>query len=739
MAKAAPAKPASRRSAASAGPGPAEALNAMLSKHSDIVLAIGVVVIIGLLIFRVTTQVMDVLLAANISISCLILLTALYIPDAMKLPSFPTILLLTTLFRLALEVSATRLILLDANAGEIINAFGNFVVAGNFVVGGVVFLILTLVQFLVVAKGSERVAEVAARFTLDAMPGKQMSIDADLRNQLINPEQARERRQALERESKLYGAMDGAMKFVKGDAIAGIVIALVNIIGGMIVGVLQQGMTPGEAAQTFTLLTIGDGLVSQIPALLICVSAGLVVTRVAGGQQQDGSGGHVARDIVDNILGNPKALAVVSVILFLTGFVPGFPKFAFWSFSAVLGVLSFPRLAGGPTAALAGAPAAGGAPAAAGKPAAGGAAAPLDDGKAPMPKRLYPVPAVLELGRDLERLFTNADGTARPEQRLVLEDQIREMLSEETGISFPAVSLRIENPQMRPNEYAVVVFDATLARGTINPDAALALADVETAKSRGLSATAMRIPWSRATACVIPIAEVAKAQEAGIRSLPADKMIVNHVLVTLRRNASEFLGIQEVSNLVERLKQERPDLIKAVIPTQLTLQQVTEVLKQLLRERTPIRDLRAILESLAKHSQNQKSPGALAELVRRDLRRLLCAKYSVGRQMLNYYALQPDIERMIQEATVETANGPEVALPYADQRRIVEAMEKTIDPRRHLTNDPVVLTTMPGVRRYLRQAMEYVFPEVVFLSFQELAPECVPSQVGIITLSDGEG
>src|SRR5205807_5703050 len=210
-------------------------LNAALSKHSDIVLAIGVVIIIGLLIFRVSQPIMDILLALNISISCLILLTALYIPDAMKLPSFPTILLLTTLFRLALEVSATRLILLDANAGEIINAFGNFVVAGNFVVGGVIFLILTLVQFLVVAKGSERVAEVAARFTLDAMPGKQMSIDADLRNQLISPEDARTRRQALERESKLYGAMDGAMKFVKGDAIAGIIIALVNIVGGMVV------------------------------------------------------------------------------------------------------------------------------------------------------------------------------------------------------------------------------------------------------------------------------------------------------------------------------------------------------------------------------------------------------------------------------------------------------------------------------------------------------------------------
>ncbi len=708
-------------------------LTGALAKHSDIILAIGVVVIVGLLIFRVDQSIMDFLFALNIGLACLVLFTALYIPDAMKLPSFPTILLLTTLFRLALEVSATRLILLEANAGEIINAFGNFVVQGNFVVGGVIFLILTLVQFLVVAKGSERVAEVAARFTLDAMPGKQMSIDADLRNQLITPEEARTRRQGLERESKLYGAMDGAMKFVKGDAIAGIIIALVNIIGGMIIGVIQQGMTPLEAAQTYSLLTIGDGLVSQIPALLICVSAGLVVTRVAGPTDATGSdASHVAKDIVEQILKNPKAIAAVSVLMAFTAFVPGFPKTAFLMLAGVAAVLSFPRLKNASALAAAAAAAPGGG--LAGKKPGPGEAPQLGS----FPKRLYPPPAVLELGKDLERLFTFEDGTARPEARKALEEGVREFLSEEMGMTFPAVSLRIENPHLRPTDYSIVLFDAPFARGSIAPGQALALADIESATSRGLNATAMKIPWSRAVGVVIPAEQTRTATEAGFRVLPADKLILNHVMVALRRNASEFLGIQEVSNLIERLKQERPDLIKAVIPTLLTTQQVTEVLKVLLRERTPIRDLRLILESLAKHGQNQKHPGPLADLVRKDLRRQLCARYTAGRAVLPYYALDPEIERMIQDATVETANGPEVALAYNDHKRIIEALDRTIDARRHLTSDPIVMATIPGVRRHLRAAFEIAFPDAVFLSFSELAPEVIPSQIGIITLSDGE-
>ncbi|HEY7116349.1 MAG TPA: flagellar biosynthesis protein FlhA, partial [Tepidisphaeraceae bacterium] len=436
-----------------------ERMNSALSKHSDILLAVGVVIIVALLIFRVDQTVMDFLLALNISASLLILLTALYIPDAMKLPSFPTILLLTTLFRLALEVSATRLILLEADAGHIINAFGNFVVAGNFVVGGVIFLILTLVQFLVVAKGSERVAEVGARFTLDAMPGKQMSIDADLRNQLITPQEARDRRQMLERESKLYGAMDGAMKFVKGDAIAGIIIALVNIIGGMIIGILQQGMTAGEAAQTYSLLTIGDGLVAQIPALLICVSAGLVVTRVSSGSDAAGGGaGHVAKDIVEQVLGNPKAIAVLAVLLVLTGFVPGFPKFAFWTFAALAAALALPRLMGparSPVTALATATAGMAPGGRTSVSAAPGAAAPADEDRSLLPRRLYPIPVILELGRDLEPLFTTPDGAALPDARQAIEISVRALLSDETGIPFPPVSFRIDNPHLRPTEYAI--------------------------------------------------------------------------------------------------------------------------------------------------------------------------------------------------------------------------------------------------------------------------------------------
>jgi type III secretory pathway component EscV len=283
-----------------------------------------------------------------------------------------------------------------------------------------------------------------------------------------------------------------------------------------------------------------------------------------------------------------------------------------------------------------------------------------------------------------------------------------------------------------------MLFDAPVARGTIAPSQVLALCDSQTATSRKLEAAAARVPWSRAEACIIPSGESALAQESGIRVLSAERVIFNHLLMVLRRNASEFVGIQEVAGMVERLKQDRPDLIKAVIPTQLTLQQVTEVLKQLLRERVPVRDLRLILESLARYATSTKEPPALAEAVRRDLRRLICARYSGGRGVLNYYGLHPEIERMIQEAMVDTPLGPEVALSYDDQQRLIMGMEKAIDPRRHLTGEAVVLVAMPRVRRYLAHAFEHVFPDVVFLAFHEMAPECVPSQVGIITLTEAE-
>jgi type III secretion protein V len=300
----------------------------ILTRYSDILLALLVVGIVGMMIIPLPTLLLDILLTLNITIAVTILLVSIYIPDALKIAVFPTILLITTLFRLGLNISTTRLILLQADAGRVIDAFGNFVVAGNYVVGAVVFLILTIIQFIVIAKGAERVAEVAARFTLDAMPGKQMAIDADLRAGIIDFEEAKRRRQAIERESQLYGSMDGAMKFVKGDAIAGIIITCINIIGGFIIGVLQMKMKLTEALQIYTILTIGDGLVAQIPALIISTSAGMIVTRVASEDRES----HLGKDIGKQILAQPKAIAIASGLLLGLGIIPGLPFFPFFNY-----------------------------------------------------------------------------------------------------------------------------------------------------------------------------------------------------------------------------------------------------------------------------------------------------------------------------------------------------------------------------------------------------------------------
>ncbi|MEM6313755.1 MAG: FHIPEP family type III secretion protein, partial [Planctomycetota bacterium] len=328
---------------------PFSKLNELISRGSDIFVAASVLMIIVLLVIRVDQTVMDWLIAINISIAALVLLTVLYIPDPRRVPSFPTLLLLTTLFRLGLNVSTTRLILLEADAGEIIDTFGQFVVAGNFVVGAVVFLVLVVIQFVVIAQGAERVATVSARFTLDSLPGKQSVIEQDMAAGRISPERGQRERAALDRESKLYGAMDGAMKFVKGDAIAGIIISLVNVVGGLVVGVLQQGMDVGEAAQVYTLLTVGDGLVSQIPALLLSVSAGLVVTRVAAEMDTDKPGStNIGRDIIEQILSQKRALLLLAVLLLMVTassvlFNTGFPIVPFLALTGIAAALYFVR------------------------------------------------------------------------------------------------------------------------------------------------------------------------------------------------------------------------------------------------------------------------------------------------------------------------------------------------------------------------------------------------------------
>jgi type III secretion protein V len=422
----------------------------LLSRYADLALAALVVSIVGMMIVPLPTPLLDLLISVNMAAAVTLLLVAIYVSDALKIATFPTLLLLTTLFRLALEVSATRLILLRADAGEVIHAFGNFVVAGNLVVGAVIFLILTMIQFIVISKGSERVAEVAARFTLDAMPGKQMSIDAELRAGHIDHTEARRRRASLARESQLYGSMDGAMKFVKGDAIAGIVVLAVNIVGGLVIGIVQRGLDASAAARTYTVLTIGEGLVSQIPALIISTSAGIIVTRVASEEE----GGHLGRDIGLQIIAQPKALAIAAGLLTLLAVIPGLPALPFLALAAILGAVAWKVLrAPAPPAAAA---AVGAGAMAAATPRGAGSAAAGDDALSPL---LTPV--AVEVSAELgARLGDFATG---------LVPRLRERLFAELGLPLPAVRLRPGTPGLEGGRFVIRLNEVPLARGEIAP------------------------------------------------------------------------------------------------------------------------------------------------------------------------------------------------------------------------------------------------------------------------------
>ncbi len=589
----------------------------LLSRYADLALAGLVVSIVGMMIVPLPTPLLDLLISVNIAAAVTLLLVAIYVSDALKIATFPTLLLLTTLFRLALEVSATRLILLRADAGEVIHAFGNFVVAGNLVVGAVIFLILTMIQFIVISKGSERVAEVAARFTLDAMPGKQMSIDAELRAGHIDHNEARRRRAALARESQLFGSMDGAMKFVKGDAIAGIVVLAVNIVGGLVIGIVQRGLDAATAARTYTVLTIGEGLVSQIPALVISTAAGIIVTRVASEEE----GGHLGRDIGLQIIAQPKAIAIAAGLLLLLAIVPGLPAIPFLTLGAVLGTVAW-KLLRTPAAPPAGAAAAvgagtlpGAAPRAAGAPAADDAA-------------LSPLltPVAVEVSAEL--------GARLPGFATELVPRLRERLFAELGLPLPAVRLRPGTPGLEGGRFVIRLNEVPLARGEITPD-----------------------QWGAA------------AEEIG-----------DAVLALLRRYGHELFGLEEAQALLDALERTHPTLVREVIPKLVSPVLFTDIARRLVEEGISLRNLKDILGALAEWAPHERDPVALTEHVRAALRRVITHRYTGDGGALAAYLLDPMIEDAIRESVQKTATGSYLALEPQLSSDIVAAIGRAVGP-----------------------------------------------------------
>jgi flagellar biosynthesis protein FlhA len=680
-------------------------------KHPDILMSLGVVGVIMLMILPLPRFFLDLLLAFNITLSVIILLVGLQVRRPIEFSAFPSILLIVTLFRLSLNIASTRLILLHGNegaaaAGEVIRAFGNFVVGGNYTVGLVVFSILVVINFVVVTKGAGRVAEVAARFTLDAMPGKQMSIDADLNAGLINETEARRRRREISEEADFYGSMDGASKFVRGDAVAAIIIVLVNIIGGLTIGILQQGMSPGVAAQTYTLLTVGEGLVAQIPALFISTAAGIVVTRAAADADL---GGQITRQM----LFSPKAIGTAAGILLALGVVPGLPHLAFLGLGGIAAWFAY-RLSREAKAPHESAPV----PTV---PQAENATPPL------VPLDLMEV----QVGYGLIGLVEGKHGTA-------LLDRIkglRKQFAETMGFLLPPIHIR-DNLQLRPNEYAVMLKGVELTKADVLPSHVLAI-DPGTAQRGLIQGVATKEPAFGLPALWVPEATREQAQLAGYTVVDASSAIATHLSEIIKRHGHELLGRQEVQSLLDELAKVHPKLVEELIPTLLPLGTVVRVLGNLLREGIPIRDLRSIIEALADHAGVTKDSELLTEMARQALGRTIIRQYQAPDGSLPVITLDPRLDRSLSEQAAAVPQGGMLNLDPGLSHTLLAAMKQTVERVAARGHQPVLLCS-PVLRRHIRRLTDRILHTVPVVGFNELDSMVRLQSLDTIRL-EGEG
>ncbi|MBG0775397.1 MAG: type III secretion system export apparatus subunit SctV [Desulfovibrionaceae bacterium] len=681
------------------------------TRYNDIILAGLLVAIIALMILPLPTVLVDGLIATNLSIAVILMMLSMYIASALELSVFPTLLLFTTLFRLSLNITTTRLILLKANAGAIIYTFGNFVVAGNLVVGGVIFLILTIVQFMVIAKGSERVAEVGARFTLDAMPGKQMSIDADLRAGVIDMDQAKERRERVQMESQLYGAMDGAMKFVKGDAVAGLIITAVNVLGGVAIGTLQRGMPVADALQKYAILTIGDGLVSQIPALLISITAGIVVTRVSGENAPN-----LGSEIGQQILAQPKALAIAGVLLFLFALIPGFPKPQFLMLATVVGGVGYVlfRLSKRPQRAEA------------------------DDAPAMAPAGQKATPKKRKEGDEFSITVPLLIDVAQDVQKAIRYDElndelikVRRALYLDLGVPFPGIHLRF-NESVSGGQYVILLQEIPMSQGRILPGK-LIVRD----KPANLDVLGVRYETGEDFLPKIPTIWVDESyrdqlKRASVPFMESAQILTYHLSFVLKKHADTFIGLQETRYLLDQMEAGYPELVKEVQRV-MPLQKIAEVLQRMVQEEISIRDLRNIMETLIDWGQKEKDPVLLTEYVRISLKRSISYRYSGGQNILAVYLLEPDAEETVRKAIRQTSSGSYLALDPNTSHKFVKAVKEELGDTRDQSRLPALLTSM-DIRRYVKKLIELEIPEMPVLSYQELTPEITVQPLGRIRL-----
>ncbi|MDR2737445.1 MAG: type III secretion system export apparatus subunit SctV [Puniceicoccales bacterium] len=682
-----------------------------LSRFNDIILAFLVMMIIALMIMPVPTPVLDCLLGVNLTISVLLLMMSLYIPRTLDFSTFPSVLLFTTLFRLALNITTTRLILIHADAGQIIHTFGNFVVAGNFVVGAVIFLIILIVQFVVITKGAERVAEVAARFTLDAMPGKQMSIDADVRAGAIDNDMAKFKRDELGRENQLYGALDGAMKFVKGDAIAGLIITVINVVAGLIIGIMQKGMTAEKALKVYSILTIGDGLVSQIPALLISMTSGVIVTRVSS----DASTA-LGQDITKQIFAQPKAMLIAAVMVVLLMMIPGFPKVPFLVLGTLLFLggkkLSKPARAAPTTVSRAGA----GLPSDATPKAS---QAKQDDGEFSVT-----VPLLLDVATVIEQ-------SVEPD---LLNDQliqVRQALYYDLGVPFPGIHLRF-NENLSDGMYQILLQEVPVSQGKILPGHVLVRESKESLGILNIQFKEEKPFLPNMPSLWVENALVPQLERANIHYMKTPQIFTYHLSFILKKYASEFLGLQETRFLLENMEKLFPELVREVQRI-LPVQKISEVLQRLIQEEISIRNLRLIMQCLIEWGQKEKEPILLTDYVRTTLKRYISYKYSGGQNILAVYLLDPAVEDVVRKAIRQTSAGSYLALDPEVAKKLVHAIKEEVGDFSNETNRPVLLTSM-DIRRYVRKLIELELYELPVLSHQELTEEITIQPLGRINM-----
>jgi type III secretion protein V len=673
----------------------------LITGRSDLLIALFVMAMIFMMILPLPTWLVDILIGLNMSISLVLLMVAIYIKSPLEFVAFPSVVLLTTIFRLSLSITTTRLILLDGDAGHIVETFGTFVVGGNLVVGLVVFLIITIVQFLVITKGSERVAEVSARFSLDAMPGKQMSIDSDMRAGSIDMAEAKKRRQVVEKESQLFGSMDGAMKFVKGDAIAGIIIIIVNIVGGICIGTLQQGLPIGEAVELYAILTIGDGLVAQIPALMIAVTAGIIVTRVTTDDSKD-----LGTDIQKQIAAKPLALMIGAALVGLFAFIPGFPTFILLTMAGVIGGVGYLSWRTIERAKKNTADSASG-----DMLTQSGGDTPTDP-KNPQEFEMS-VPVIVDVS-DKTQKFLNV--------KILNEEiaQIRQALFFDLGVPFPGIHLRY-NKGRKDTGYEVLLHETPIVKGlfkeghvlVLNQKDQLDILDIPRIDEEAFLPGG-QVSW-------VPEDQMPALKDMGIKYMDLPSILSYHLSFVLKKHAGEFVGLQEAKAILAKIEDKCGELVKEV-QRLLPLQKIAEIFQRLVSEDISIRNLRVILESLVEWAQKEKETVMLTEYVRISLKRYISYKYSNGQNLLPSYILDQQVEDMIRNGIRQTSAGAYLALDPRTSANLVNHIVETVGDLSAMSVKPALVVSM-DIRRYVRKLIETELYTLPVLSFQELTPE----------------